>query len=190
VPRIIAGRAGGLQIAAPPVGTRPTSDRVREALFSTLESFGGVQDRVFLDCYAGSGAVGLEAWSRGAARVIFVESSATAVRALRANVTRVRAVGAVEIHPRDAAVVAQELAAGSVDVLFADPPYLLPAAKLAEVLRSFLTRGVLTADAVVIVERSRRDPWQWPTGLEALQERHYGETALHYARLARDGSNG
>jgi 16S rRNA (guanine966-N2)-methyltransferase len=137
--RIVAGELGGRRLAVPPAGTRPTSDRAREALFSSLESLlGGLAGVRVLDLYAGSGAVGLEAWSRGAAGVVLVGSAAAAVRVLRSNVAILRGArdgghasdagghgpgaGLVEVIAAKAERAVVELPASAFDVVFADPP--------------------------------------------------------------------
>ncbi|HEY0870073.1 MAG TPA: RsmD family RNA methyltransferase [Acidothermaceae bacterium] len=195
--RIVAGQAGGRRLAVPPSGTRPTSDRAREALFSSLESsLGSLKGVRLLDLYAGSGAVGLEAWSRGAARVVLVESAAAAVKVLRMNVTSLRdargtgsgapglgpPVGKIEVLPVKAEKAATVLSASGFDVVFADPPYDLPAVQVAGVLATLAQRGVPRADAVVVVERATRDRWSWPLGYAATHDRKYGDATLHYGR--------
>jgi len=190
--RIVAGQAGGRRLAVPQSGTRPTSDRAREALFSSLDSaLGGLQGVRLLDLYAGSGAVGLEAWSRGAAHVVLVESAASAVKVLRTNVTSLRdasqagagrPAGKIEVLPVKAEKAATELAASGFDVVFADPPYDLPTVQVAGVLATLAQRGVPRADAIIVVERATRDRWTWPLGYAASHARKYGDATLHYGR--------
>lgn len=163
----------------PQKGTRPTSDRVREALFSAVESAVDLDGARVLDLYAGSGALGLEALSRGAAEAVFVESSAGALAVLRKNVTAVGLPGTVR-----AGKVAAVLASGAetpFDLVLADPPYAIE--DLGAELRLLVTGGWVAEDSVVIVERSRRAPdVEWPEPLEAVRVKHYGETSLHWAR--------
>jgi 16S rRNA (guanine966-N2)-methyltransferase len=193
--RIVAGEAGGRRLAVPPSGTRPTSDRAREALFSSLESaLGGLQGSRFLDLYAGSGAVGLEAWSRGAARVVLVESAAAAVKVLRTNVASLHdsrrvgigpaksGAGKIDVLPVKAERAAAELPTSGFDVIFADPPYDLPTVQVAGVLATLAQRAVPRADAIIVVERATRDRWAWPLGYSATHARKYGDATLHYAR--------
>ncbi len=173
--RIVAGTHRGRRIAAPPGdATRPTSDRVREALFSMLGPLDG--ERV-LDLYAGSGALGLEALSRGAASAVLVEREPRAVAILRAN------VAALGLGPERAAVRAGD--AGSLaraalaraeayDLLFLDPPYRL-AAGLGAALGPVLT-GLLAPGARVVTESSRRAPLA--LSLPTTHERHYGDTLI------------
>ncbi|HEY0486616.1 MAG TPA: 16S rRNA (guanine(966)-N(2))-methyltransferase RsmD [Mycobacteriales bacterium] len=184
MPRIVGGAAGGRRIAVPPGrGTRPTSDRTREALFSALGALTDLDGAHVLDLYAGSGAVGLEAASRGAAHVLSVESDRGALGVLRRNVADLGLPG-VQV----AATPVERLAGttgGSppYDVVFADPPYALAADALARVLTDLDGAGWLAGDAVVVVERSSRDPdWVWPTPLVAERARRYGEATLWYGR--------
>lgn len=189
--RIVAGQAGGRRLAVPPSGTRPTSDRAREALFSSLEaSLNGLAGSRLLDLYAGSGAVGLEAWSRGALRVVLVESAAAAVKVLRTNVTSLRdartpgttgPLGKIEVLPVKAERAATDLSAFGFDVVFADPPYDLPTVQVAGVLATLAQRGVPRPGAIIVVERATRDKWSWPLGYAATHDRKYGDATLHYA---------
>ena len=185
--RIVAGAARGRRLAVPPGdSTRPTSDRAREALFSALGSLiRAWAGRRFLDLYAGSGAVGLEALSRGAAEVVLVESDAKAARTITANVAAVGLPGAEVLRTTaELAVRSLGVAGGApFDVVFADPPYDLGDDRLGEVLLA--VRPALADDAVVAVERSTRGgTWEWPAGYEALRSRRYGEATLWYGRAA------
>jgi 16S rRNA (guanine966-N2)-methyltransferase len=183
--RIVGGVAGGRRITVPAGrGTRPTSDRTREALFSALESLTDLDGAHVLDLYAGSGAVGLEAASRGAAHVLAVESDRRALTTLRRNVAElglpvVVAAGAVE----KLAAAPPPTASLPYDVVFADPPYALAAADLGTVLADLENHGWLAPGAVVVVERASRDPeWMWDAPLVALRARRYGEATLWYGR--------
>ena len=184
--RIIGGSAGGRRIAAP-IGqhTRPTTDRVREALFSSIEAWcGSLQGLRFLDLYAGSGAVGLEAWSRGAGVVTLVESDRRTARLIEQNA---RALGFVKPN-----VLAVAVSAGLTrpplapyDVAFLDPPYPLDEQTLAEALAALAGHGWLVPGAMVVVERSSRSPEpEWPEGIEAERSRRYGETTLWYGHAS------
>lgn len=186
--RIIAGSAKGRRLKTPPGDhTRPTTDRAREALFSAVESWAGsLQGLRFLDLYAGSGAVGLEAFSRGADAVTFVESD----RATAALVgTNARDLGFPQADVRALRVV-QVLGvapAEPYDVVFSDPPYPLPEADLADDLRQLAEHGWLADDALVVVERSKRSPEPtWPTGahdrpgIVGERSKRYGEATLWY----------
>jgi len=183
--RIVGGTAGGRRLHAPDGrDTRPTADRAREALFSTLAALttGGLG--AFLDLYAGSGAVGLEARSRGAHRVTLIEHDPRALRVLRDNVAALDLGECTVLAGKVATVLGRGTDAG-FDVLFADPPYALPAADLADVLLLSAGHGWLAPDAIVVVERAGRDPaWVWPDGFHAVQHRRYGEATLWYGRHA------
>ena len=181
--RVIAGSARGRRLQVPSgEGTRPTSDRAREALFSTLESLVGAwAGRRVLDLYAGSGAVGLEAISRGAAHALLVEADARAVRTVAANVATVGLPGAEVRHGRVERMAAAGVPPPAYDVVFADPPYDLPDDDLRAVLVDL--RAALVDGAVVAVERSTRGgPWTWPAGFEPVRSRRYGEATLWYGR--------
>ncbi|GGO93848.1 16S rRNA (guanine(966)-N(2))-methyltransferase RsmD [Wenjunlia tyrosinilytica] len=185
--RVIAGAAGGRRLAVPPgQGTRPTSDRAREGLFSTWESLrGGLRGARVLDLYGGSGAVGLEALSRGAEHVLLVEADSRAARTIRENV---RAVGLPGAEVR--AAKAERIAAAGAprtpyDVVFLDPPYSMADDDVREILLTLLVEGWLDEGALATVERSSRGgEFHWPAGFEALRARRYGEGTLWYGRAA------
>jgi 16S rRNA (guanine966-N2)-methyltransferase len=181
--RIVAGTAGGRRIEVPPGrGTRPTSDRAREALFSAVGSAIDLPGAKVLDLFAGSGAVGFEALSRGAGHVLLAESDPKAVRTLRANAKALGLPGA-EIHAGPVERLAATAAPHPYDLVFADPPYAWPAEALAALLESLESHGWLGSDALVVVERATRDqPWVWPKPLVAVRERRYGEGTLWYGR--------
>jgi 16S rRNA (guanine966-N2)-methyltransferase len=169
--RIVAGQWGGRRLVAPPgAATRPTSDRVREALFSIL---GPIEGAAVLDLFAGSGALGLEALSRGAERATFVDRAPAAIRAVRANL---EALGATaQVHARDVRAFLRDAraAGGPYDLVFLDPPYrdaagLGPALELAP---------LLAEGGRVVSESDRREPIALPA-LEVLDERRYGDTMI------------
>ncbi|HEY3009826.1 MAG TPA: 16S rRNA (guanine(966)-N(2))-methyltransferase RsmD [Micromonosporaceae bacterium] len=182
--RIVAGMLGGRRIAAPPGRhTRPTSDRVREALFSALEALTDLRGARVADLYAGSGAVGLEAYSRGASHVLLVESDPRAGAVARANIAALGATGVRLLTGRVAQVLAAGPADGAYDVVFADPPYDEPDEEITAMLGALVGGGWLAADAVVVVERSSRSPEiAWVPGVTGLRGRRYGETTLWYGR--------
>ena len=187
--RIIAGEHGGRRLTAPAgAGTRPTSDRVREAFFSTLATMTDLEGARFADLFAGSGAVGLEAVSRGAAFALLVEADPKAARTIRENVAMLRLGAAARLV---VAKVAQVLAGppegGPFDVVFADPPYALGDDEVAEVQAALVANGWLAPDAVVVFERSTRTavrgaPLTWVDGITADRSKRYGETTLWYGR--------
>ncbi len=182
--RIISGTAGGRRLQTPTgPGTRPTTDRVREALFSRLEHLDVLTGARVLDLYAGSGALGLEAASRGAASVLLVESHRGAATVARANAAATRLPN-VRVR---AETVERVLAVGpdaqdGVDLVLLDPPYDLEEENLAEVLGLLVSRRWLAGEALVVVERSTRSPQPpWPPSLVTAGERRYGETRMWFA---------
>jgi 16S rRNA (guanine966-N2)-methyltransferase len=185
VTRIVAGALGGRRLTVP-VGshTRPTSDRVREALFSTLETLLDLDGARVADLYAGSGAVGLEALSRGAEHALLVEHDPKAGRIIRGNIAALDARGRAVLLP---AKVNTALAAGPdggpYDLVFADPPYPMPDLEVLEMLATLVEQDWLAEDAVVVVERASRGPGlAWVEGITEVRSRKYGETMLWYGR--------
>jgi 16S rRNA (guanine966-N2)-methyltransferase len=187
--RIIGGTAGGRRLVVPPGrDTRPTTDRVREALFSRLEHDGWLTGTRVLDLYAGSGALGLEAASRGAREVLLVESARSAAGVLRANVGGSGLAGAALLTVRVARVerVLAEAPTDPYDLVLADPPYPLPDADLAAVLTALVAGGWLADHAAVVVERSARSACPtWPVGLRPVHDRSYGLARLWFAEHER-----
>ena len=178
--RIVAGAARGRRLKVPPQGTRPTSERVREALFNALEAAGELADARVLDLYAGSGALGLEALSRGAAGAVFVESDRRAAQVLRANVSALGLGGSVRAGAVES-VLAQP-ADEPFHLVLADPPYSVGAARIGAVLTALADRGWIAPDGLVVVERALRDGEpDWPAGFEPVRTSRYGDTALHWA---------
>jgi len=188
VTRIIAGLAGGRRLAVPPGrSTRPTSDRTREGLFGTVTAIsGGLDGAAVLDLFAGSGAVGLEALSRGAADVLLVESDARAAQVIRKNIAAVGLPGARLLTDRVERVLTRGPGdAAPRDFVFADPPYATADAEVSAALSALLAGGWLAPAAVVAVERATRSgPQQWPAGYAADRARRYGEATLWYGRAA------
>ncbi|WP_069814999.1 16S rRNA (guanine(966)-N(2))-methyltransferase RsmD [Streptomyces sp. TP-A0874] len=185
MPRLIAGTAGGRRLAVPPGrGTRPTSDRAREGLFSTWESLlGTLRGARVLDVYAGSGAVGLEALSRGASRVLLLEADQRAARTLRENVRVVGLAGAEIRTGRAEQLVAGACPDEPYDVAFLDPPYDLSDGELGEILITLRGGLWLAEDALVTVERSTRGgEFGWPVGFHGVRSRRYGDSTLWYGR--------
>ncbi|HSX67758.1 16S rRNA (guanine(966)-N(2))-methyltransferase RsmD [Nocardioides sp.] len=183
--RIIGGSAGGRRLETPRgQATRPTSDRVREALFSAIESWcGSLEGLRFLDLYAGSGAVGLEAMSRGAGVATFVEQDRRTASLIARNAKVLGFHVDVVAHHVGAVLAGPPRA--PYDVVFLDPPYPLPDAEVDANLASLVAQGWLAADALVVVERpSKRSTTTWPPGIEAIRERKYGETLLRYGHAA------
>jgi 16S rRNA (guanine966-N2)-methyltransferase len=184
VTRIVSGLAGGRRLKVPPAGVRPTGDRAREGLFNSLTTLVDLEGAAVLDLYAGSGALGLEALSRGAGSVVFVESGARVLPVLRANLAAVGLPGGRVVAGSVPSVVAGPPPARS-DVVLADPPYATPVSEVLGVLHGLAEGGWLAPDAVVVVERSaREEPWEWPTPFAGLRDRRYGEALLRYGRLS------
>ena len=188
--RIIAGDAGSLPLAVPSAGTRPTSDRVRESLFGALEAADLVDGATVLDLYAGSGALGLEAVSRGAASADLVERSPRAASVIERNVRAIaRSVPGRPLRVHRAAAEGFLRAAGpTFDLVFVDPPYDLPDAEISTTLGLLVPR--LRADAVVVLERATRsgEP-SLPAGLTVDRARRYGDTTLWWLAPARDDAD-
>ncbi len=187
--RIVAGLARGRRLAVPRGEvTRPTSDRAREAMFSTIDGLLPLSGAHVLDLYAGSGALGLEALSRGAVHALLVEGDRRVAATLRTNIDAVALDGAVAVTSlvqRLAVTPADQVsgAAPPYDVVFADPPYRLATDELAGVLTNLYRQEWLASQAVLVVERSGRDdPWVWPTPLQPIRDRSYGEAVLWYGR--------
>lgn len=193
--RIIAGSARGRRLAVPQSGVRPTSDRVREALFSSVESAVGALGGIRLvDLYAGSGAVGLEALSRGASHVLLVEKDRRALDTVRANIAAVGLPNAVALGADVTSLtshVPPPAAVAPYDVAFLDPPYDVSDDVVVTVLEGLAVHGWLAVGSVVVVEREkprRGDGFVWPAGYEPGRVRDYGgtrvRTALWYGRDA------
>ena len=183
--RIVGGGAGGRRLAVPPgSGTRPTADQAREGLFNTLAGLLDLSGAAVLDLYAGSGAIGLEALSRGADRALFVESDPRAARTIRANAARLDVPGARVLADRvERVLAAPPIAGAAYDVVFADPPYATADDEVDRMLADLVDRGWLADGAVLIVERGRRSPApNWPTGVAPVKSRRYGEAVLWYGR--------
>jgi 16S rRNA (guanine966-N2)-methyltransferase len=185
VARVIAGEAGGRRLAVPDGrDTRPTSDRAREGLFATVSSIvGSLAGTRVLDLFAGSGAVGLEALSRGAEHALLVESAVRAVRAIRANIASTGLAGAEVVTDRVDRVLARGPGPGDgpYDIVFADPPYALPGEDVTRVLSALTEQNWLAPAALVIVERATRSgPVRWPEGFAPDRARRYGEATFWY----------
>jgi 16S rRNA (guanine966-N2)-methyltransferase len=186
VTRIISGRAGSITLEVPDAGTRPTSDRVRESLFGALESADALAGAAVLDLYAGSGALGLEAISRGAASADLVEKSPRAAAVVERNAAKVIAsVGrrdGVRVHRSTVSAFLGGVR-GPFDLVFLDPPYDLDDSELTRALELLLPS--IASTATVIVERAARSAQPTlPEGLVHARDRRYGDTALWWVRVA------
>lgn len=186
--RVIAGSVGGRRLApVPGRRTRPTADRVREALFSALAE--RVHEATVLDLYAGSGALGIEALSRGARHCVFVERARQAVETIRRNVTGLGLTGRAVIVHREVTAFCRSPHDGPFDLVFCDPPYRLARAELLQGLGALRAAGALSRQATVVLERARRDEpaqGQWPSWLALDWRRSYGETVIVRFVVAED----
>ncbi|WP_293697552.1 16S rRNA (guanine(966)-N(2))-methyltransferase RsmD [uncultured Agrococcus sp.] len=177
--RIIAGLAAQTSLSIPSSGTRPTSDRVREALFAALDARGAIDEARVLDLFAGSGALGLEAASRGAASVVLVDSAKPAAAVAQRNANAVAERGAAR-----ASVVTQRAerfladSDAEFDLVLIDPPYDLDAGVLHETLTLLVT--LLADDAIVVLEQSKRAGAPDVPGLELERSKKYGDTVIHW----------
>lgn len=195
--RIVAGSAGGRRIRMPSgPGTRPTTDRVREAVFSAVAAWAGTADRppgealaglAFCDLYAGSGAVGLEAASRGAGPVLLVERDRRTAAHIRGSADELGL--SVTVRGGDVAALLRRPAEQSFDVVFADPPYEGATPLLEAQLADLVGYGWLAASALVLLERSRRSPAPaWPPLVTETWSRPYGETIVYFGARTEEGA--
>lgn len=183
--RIVAGQWRGRRIQAPAGReTRPTSDRVREAIASAvIARLGSLEHVRVLDLFAGSGALGLEALSRGAAHVTFIDAEPRATAAIRENLARLNAdpdrytVRTLDIDARN---IGSQVA-GGISLLFADPPYRIEGADIAQLLERLGRSGALVAGALIVYEHASDVAAQWPDGFEEGPRRTYGDTAVSFA---------
>ncbi len=187
--RIVGGRFRGRSLAGPKSDAiRPTSDRAREALFNILEhgDFPRLEGARVLDLFSGTGALGLEALSRGARFCLFVEESAEGRGLVRTNVEALQLGGATKIFRRDATRLGAIGSMEPFDYLFADPPYSRGLGEGA--LASALGGGWLAPGAVCILEEAASAPFEVPAGFEILDERRMGDTVLRLVRVAAPGA--
>lgn len=184
--RIVSGLAGGLRLASVPGdNTRPTTDRVKEALFSRLEGYGLTQGVRVLDLFGGSGALGFEALSRGAVHADFVDHYPKAITAIEKNSAAVAKAGggSSRVHKMTARSYLNTYRGEPWDVVFVDPPYSVDNEELVELLTTLAQH--LADGAVIVVERAARtgEP-VWPSTLEKFADKKYGETVLYYVESA------
>lgn len=181
--RITAGVYRGRRLQTPPGDvTRPTSERVREALANALVAAGGLDGARVLDLYAGSGALGLELLSRGADSLVAVEQDRAALAAIRSNVATLQ-VTTAQVVGADVRTFASTPAGRRFDYVVADPPYDVPTTELAAIFAALAAGGHLHTGADLIVERSKRSgDMDWPEPLTAVRTKKYGDTRLCYGR--------
>ncbi len=181
--RVIAGRFKGRTLEVPPTVTRPTSSRVREAIFSSVNHMlSGFDDLTVLDVFAGSGALGIEALSRGAARAVFIESDRNACDVIANNLVKCGTRATVTCA--DAlTVIGQPNPYEPFDVVFADPPYAFDDNSVMHFLNDLIEGSWLAADGLVVLERGSKSEVVWPIEFEELTNRTYGDTAIWYGQL-------
>ena len=186
--RIIAGIGKGRKLFSPPSITRPTSDRAREGLFSSLTStFSTLDGLHFLDLYAGSGAVGVEALSRGAALVEAIESNSVSAQVCEDNfalISKLEGVGKFKVHAKTVFEFLNHTASKSYEIIYIDPPYEVDNVEVEKILKKILTLGLLSKFGLVAIERdAKAKTFSWPDGLSELKVRSYGAGAIHYGVL-------
>lgn len=186
--RIIAGIGKGRNLFSPIGQTRPTSDRAREALFSTIESeFGSLNDLYFLDLYSGSGAVGVEALSRGAAVVHSVDKDEKATEVARRNhslIENITGVGSSSIFTMSAGKYLEQQLGIAFDIIFLDPPYEVANSEIEKIIKQIGDNGFAKSGSLIALERDSKTPAiKWPTGFRALKERNYGAATIYYAEV-------
>lgn len=185
--RIIAGQAGGRRIRVPATGTRPTSDRVREAMFASIEARLRAEGRTWgdvavCDLWAGSGALALEAWSRGARRVLAVDKAKSAIETIARNIAELGARG-VRAERADVSLLLKKAPSDEpFDLVLADPPYDADDDSIRRDLQTALRTGWWCEDALVVIERRVGSPSPFPDGIECIDDRRYGDSVLWYGR--------
>ncbi len=173
--RVIAGEAKGRRLKSPGLGTRPMTDRMKESVFSAL---GELQDLVVLDLYAGSGSLGLEALSRGAASARFVESARDAIVKLEENIETTGLGSKSEVTWADVTSTLQLGTDERVDLVFVDPPYSMPLANVRADLEALVMNGFLSDDGRIVVHRPAKEGQLRPLGLALLWEKEYGQSRI------------
>ena len=186
--RVISGRFKGVALTTPKAGTRPTTDRTKEAIFSHLNSWGVLDDARVLDLFAGTGALGIEALSRGARELVAVESSAPAAALIAQTLTALKhnrswelGMSARVIKARAEKYAACASAVAPFDVIFIDPPYAFETEACNQLLADLASRELTSSNTVIMLERSTRseEPTA-PENWEITDRRDYGETAVYY----------
>lgn len=180
--RIIAGKYGGRKLIVPD-SARPTTEMVREAMFSTLNGWDALSDKNVLDLYSGSGGLGFEALSRGAKATVFVESDSKAVETLKTNAENL----AVEVNiKKQSAKSFSQLAhhGEKFDLVLIDPPYRVANSEIEEIIQNLLNHEFLGATAILVLERPSRDKFAWPQCIVELKTKRYGDNTLYYGSVA------
>lgn len=186
--RIISGLGKGRKLFSPPSITRPTSDRAREGLFSSLTStFSTLDGLHFLDLYAGSGAVGVEALSRGAALVEAIESNSVSAQVCEDNfalISKLEGVGKFKVHAKTVFEFLNHSASEPYEIIYIDPPYEVDNVEVEKILKKILALGLLSKFGLVAIERdAKAKSFTWPDGFSELKVRSYGAGAIHYGVL-------
>lgn len=187
--RIVGGVLGSRVIRAPKgSGTRPTSDRVREALFSSLATLLDLEGASVLDAYAGSGALALEALSRGAGHATLFERDREALATLRANVSSLGVAGVATVVSADveSATARGAVPGGPFTLLFVDPPYRIDKSKVRRLIHELIVGGMLTPGAVVVWEYGTGERPEWPQGVELVRTKRYGSTSIEIGRVCEE----
>jgi 16S rRNA (guanine966-N2)-methyltransferase len=181
--RIIAGTLSGRKLLVPD-SARPTTEMVREAMFSTLNSWQAIGQKNVLDLFSGSGGLGFEALSRGAAHVTFVESDEKAVAILKKNAENLQVT--VEIKKQSAMTFSKSKIAESLsyDLVLIDPPYRIANDDIIEIIKNLILGAFLSEAAILVLERPTRDPFTWPAPIEELKNKRYGDNTLYYGSVA------
>lgn len=186
--RIIAGLGKGRKLFSPPSITRPTSDRAREGLFSSLIStFGTLDGLHLLDLFAGSGAVGVEALSRGAALVEAVESNPISANVCKQNfelLLNTEGIGKFKVHEKTVFEFLNHFASNSYEIIYIDPPYEVANSEVEKILKKILTLNLLSKYGVIAIERDgKAKAFTWPEGFVEQKIRSYGAGSIHYGAL-------
>ncbi|OKL48992.1 16S rRNA (guanine(966)-N(2))-methyltransferase RsmD [Boudabousia liubingyangii] len=185
--RIIAGKYRGRELKVPAKGTRPTSSRVREALFSRLEHWNLIQNCDILDLCAGSGALGIEALSRGANSLDLIEKAPAAARIIQDNLRTLK-IDNARVYPQNIHAFLTG-APRKYDLVFFDPPYDMPNTEIAQVAQS-LAGGYLAEHSVIVIERAKRSGQpEWGSELSVLDEKSYGDTIIWFLELANEAES-
>ena len=181
--RIISGKYGGRKLQVPD-SARPTTEMVREALFSTLQSWDAVTGRAVLDLYSGSGGLGFEALSRGAENVVFVESNSKAVEILQKNAANLQAAAKVVKQTAKSFATSANLNQSKFDLVLIDPPYKVANQEILEVIEGLVSGEFLQENAILVIERPTRDLFVWPAVIKEIKNKRYGDNTLYYGSVA------
>ena len=185
--RIIGGDFRGRSIKVPEAETRPTSSRVREAIFSSVEhAVSGLDDLRVLDLFSGSGAFGIESISRGAAEAVLIEKDLRAADTLHANVANFGIKNGRVIIADAFIEVSQKSGRGKFDVVFIDPPYAFEDGPVDKLISQLVSNDWLNDYALIVVERGSRSQVQWPEFVEEVRKKVYGDTTIWYGQYLED----